>query len=72
MKNDKIHINESTSTSSGGRGTYIAPLRPGLRKFKKDILAPFTDSVSDYEGNIINKIPNYAFYIIQIILLYNV
>ena len=55
MKNDKIHINESTSTSSGGRGTYIAPLRPGLRKFKKDILAPFTDSVSDYEGNIINK-----------------
>ena len=57
MKNDKIHINESTSTSSGGRGTYIAPLRPGLRKFKKDILAPFTDSVSDYEGNIINKIP---------------
>ena len=57
MKNNKIHINESTSTSSGGRGTYIAPLRPGLRKFKKDILAPFTDSVSDYEGNIINKIP---------------
>ena len=57
MKNDKIHINESTSTSSGGRGTYITPLRPGLRKFKKDILAPFTDSVSDYEGNIINKIP---------------
>ena len=57
MKNDKIHINESTSTSSGGRGTYIAPLRPGLRKFKKDILAPFTDSVSDYEGNNINKIP---------------
>jgi hypothetical protein len=55
MKNDKIHINESTSTSSGGRGTYIAPLRPGLRKFKKDILAPFTDSVSDYEGNSINK-----------------
>ena len=57
MKNDKIHINESTSTSSGGRGSYIAPLRPGLRKFKKDILAPFTDSVSDYEGNNINKIP---------------
>jgi hypothetical protein len=57
MKNDKIHINESTSTSSGGRGTYITPLRPGLRKFKKDILAPFTDSVSDYEGNSINKIP---------------
>jgi len=56
MKNNKIHINEATTTNTGGRGTYIAPLRPGLRKFKKDILAPFTDSVSDYEGNIINKL----------------
>ena len=36
MKNDKIHINETTSTSSGGRGLYIAPLQPGLRPFKKD------------------------------------
>ena len=50
MKNNKIHINESTSTSSGGRGTYIAPLQPGLRPFKKDSLAPFTDSVSDYDS----------------------
>jgi len=50
MKNNKIHINESTSTSSGGRGSYIAPLQPGLRPFKKDTLAPFTDSVSDYDS----------------------
>jgi hypothetical protein len=57
MKNNKIHINEATTTNTGGRGSYIVPLEPGLRKFKKDTLAPFTDSVSDYEGNIINKIP---------------
>ena len=50
MKNNKIHINETTSTSSGGRGSYIAPLQPGLRPFKKDTLAPFTDSVSDYDS----------------------
>jgi len=50
MKNDKIHINETTSTSSSGRGSYIAPLEPGLRPFKKDTLAPFTDSVSDYDS----------------------
>ena len=50
MKNDKIHINETTSTSSGGRGSYIAPLQPGLKPFKKDSLAPFTDSVSDYDS----------------------
>ena len=50
MKNNKIHINETTSTSSGGRGSYIAPLQHGLRPFKKDTLAPFTDSVSDYDS----------------------
>jgi deoxycytidine triphosphate deaminase len=50
MINNKIHINESTSTSSGGRGSYIAPLQSGLRPFKKDALAPFTDSVSDYDS----------------------
>ena len=50
MKNNKIHINETTSTSSGGRGSYISPLQPGLRPFKKDTLAPFTDSVSDYDS----------------------
>jgi deoxycytidine triphosphate deaminase len=50
MKNNKIHINEATTTNTGGRGSYIAPLQPGLRPFKKDTLAPFTDSVSDYDS----------------------
>lgn len=50
MKNNKIHINEATTTNTGGRGSYIAPLEPGLRPFKKDSLAPFTDSVSDYDS----------------------
>ena len=50
MKNNKIHINEATSTNTGGRGSYITPIQPGLRPFKKDTLAPFTDSVSDYDS----------------------
>ena len=50
MKNNKIHINEVTSTNTGGRGSYITPIQPGLRPFKKDTLAPFTDSVSDYDS----------------------
>jgi hypothetical protein len=50
MKNNKIHINESTSTSSGGRGSYIAPLQPGLRPFTKQALQPFINDVSDYDS----------------------
>ena len=50
MKNNKIHINEATSTNTGGRGSYITPIQPGLQPFKKDTLAPFTDSVSDYDS----------------------
>ena len=50
MKNHKININETTSNSGGGRGTYVAPLQPGIRPFKDDALAPFTDSVSDYDS----------------------
>ena len=50
MKNHKININETTSSSGGGRGSYIAPLQPGIRPFKDDALAPFTDSVSDYDS----------------------
>ncbi len=49
MKKNKIHITEATSDSSG-RGSYIGPLQPGMRPFKKDELAPFTDSVSDYDS----------------------
>ena len=49
MNSKKKHISEATS-DSGGKGSYIAPLQPGLRPFKKNTLAPFTDSVSDYDS----------------------
>ena len=50
MNSKKKRISEATSDSTGGRGSYIAPLQLGLRPFKKDTLAPFTDSVSDYDS----------------------
>jgi hypothetical protein len=42
-------INEATVTS-GSRGSYIAPLIPGERYFKKNVLGPFTEPVSDYKS----------------------
>jgi len=50
MNSKKKHISEATSSSSGSRGSYIAPLQPGLRPFKKNSLAPFTDEISDYDS----------------------
>jgi hypothetical protein len=50
MKNNKIQIKESTSTSTGGRGSYIAPLVPGIRIFKKSEMAPFSIPVSNYDS----------------------
>lgn len=50
MNSKKKHISEATSDSSGGRGSYVAPLQPGLRPFKKNTLAPFTDEISDYDS----------------------
>jgi hypothetical protein len=50
MNSKKKHISEATSDSSGGRGSYIAPLQLGLRPFKKNTLAPFTDEISDYDS----------------------
>ena len=43
-------LKEATSDSTGARGSYILPLQPGLRPFKKNTLAPFTDEVSDYDS----------------------
>jgi hypothetical protein len=48
-KNTKIQINEATS-DGGGRGSYIAPLMPGIRKFKKSQMGPFTIDVSKYDS----------------------
>jgi hypothetical protein len=50
MNSKKKHISEATSNSSVCRGSYIAPLQPGLRPFTKQSLQPFTDSISDYDS----------------------
>ena len=44
-----IKINEATSTG-GSRGSYIAPLIPGERYFKKNVLGPFTEPASKYKS----------------------
>lgn len=41
-------LKEATSDASGARGSFVPPLRPGKRIFKKSELGPFTDEVSDY------------------------
>jgi hypothetical protein len=42
-------INEATSTG-GSRGSFIAPLLPGERYFKKNVMGPFTEPVSKYKS----------------------
>ena len=49
-KNNKIHIKEATGDGGGGRGSYIAPLQPGIRVFKKSQMGPFTIAVSKYDS----------------------
>ena len=48
-KNNKIQIKEATS-DGGGRGSYVMPMQPGIRKFKKSQMGPFTISVSKYDS----------------------
>jgi len=43
-------IQEATSTSTGGRGSYIAPISFGIREFEDDINQPFTIQVSKYDS----------------------
>lgn len=47
-------INESTSTFSHSRGSYIAPMRPGLRLFDPEQLKPYTVGVSKYNSALLN------------------
>jgi len=49
-ENSKIQIKEATGDSSGGRGSYVAPLQMGIRKFKKSEMGPFTIPVSKYDS----------------------
>lgn len=46
----KKPINEATGESGGisSRGSYVGPLVPGVRKFKKTTMEPFTIPVSKY------------------------
>jgi hypothetical protein len=46
-------IKEATGDSSGGRGSYIPPLQPGLRPWSGESLHPFTQSVSDYKSPLV-------------------
>ena len=46
-------LKEATGDSTGGRGSYVAPLQPGIRDFDKSKLAPFTDSVSKYKSPLV-------------------
>lgn len=38
------------SSDSAGAGSYVAPLQPGVRPFKKDEMQPFTIPVSKYDS----------------------
>jgi len=49
-KRIKEIIREATSDGGGGRGSYLVPLRPGIRDFDKNQLEPFTIRVSNYDS----------------------
>lgn len=41
-------IKEATGESSGSRGSYVLPVRPGKRIFDKNQLSPYNTEVSEY------------------------
>jgi hypothetical protein len=43
-------LQEATGTSTGSRGSYVAPLTYGLRRFKDIDNQPFTNQVSKYDS----------------------
>jgi hypothetical protein len=47
-------IKEATGDSSASRGSYIPPLQPGFRPWEKSSLAPYNQSVSDYESPLLD------------------
>jgi hypothetical protein len=46
-------IKEATGDSTGGRGSYVPPIQPGLRPWSGESLHPFTQSVSDYKSPLV-------------------
>ena len=47
---NKIFIVNEATSDSGSRGSYIAPLMAGFRKFKNIDTQPFTEKVSEYDS----------------------
>jgi len=46
-------IKEATGDTTGGRGSYVPPMQPGLRPWSGESLHPFTQSVSDYKNPLV-------------------
>ena len=46
-------IRESSGDSSGGSGSYIAPIQPGLRPWSGESLQPFTQGDSKYKSPLV-------------------
>ena len=46
-------IKEATGDSSGGRGSYIPPMQPGIRPWSEISLDPFVQAVSDYKSPLV-------------------
>jgi hypothetical protein len=43
-------LREATSDGGSSRGSYVGPLQPGIRLFKKNEMSPFTIPVSKYDS----------------------
>jgi len=52
MNLDKLikRILKEATSDGGGRGSYLVPLQPGVRRFKKTELDPFNIQVSKYDS----------------------
>jgi hypothetical protein len=51
---NKLFLIKESTSSSGSRGSYVAPLMSGFKKFKKIDLQPFTDKVSEYDSALLD------------------
>ena len=51
---NKLFLIKEATSDSGSRGSYVAPLMPGFKKFKKIDIQPFTDKVSEYDSALLD------------------
>ena len=54
LKNKILNILKEATSENAARGSYTLPMQPGLRKFKKTQLGPFTNQVSKYNNAELN------------------